>query len=89
MCGDGTCNQFLSCLCAYFVPPLGIFFRFGCGKEFLICLLLTILGYLPGIIYAVCMIGCENPADGREPDVCGDPAKVCPESGEGYLKLPQ
>mmetsp|Transcript_110416 Transcript_110416/g.293306 ORF Transcript_110416/g.293306 Transcript_110416/m.293306 type:complete len:91 (+) Transcript_110416:105-377(+) len=88
-CGAGTCNEFVSCICAYFIPPLGVFFRFGCGVEFCICLLLTLCGYFPGVIYAVCVIGCESPASGREPDVCGDPTKVCPESGEGYLSLPQ
>mmetsp|Transcript_65334 Transcript_65334/g.202227 ORF Transcript_65334/g.202227 Transcript_65334/m.202227 type:complete len:91 (-) Transcript_65334:66-338(-) len=90
MCGDGTCNQFVSCICAYFIPPLGIFFRFGCGTEFCICLVLTILGYVPGVIYAIVMIGCENPAEGREAgDVCGEPTKVSPESAEGYITLPK
>ncbi|KAJ6928465.1 hydrophobic protein LTI6B [Populus alba x Populus x berolinensis] len=40
-------------LIAIILPPLGVFLRFGCGVEFWICLLLTILGYIPGIIYAV------------------------------------
>ncbi|PKA54616.1 Hydrophobic protein RCI2A [Apostasia shenzhenica] len=40
-------------LLAVILPPLGVFLRFGCKSEFWICLLLTILGYLPGIIYAV------------------------------------
>ncbi|MGJ2483431.1 YqaE/Pmp3 family membrane protein [Salmonella enterica subsp. enterica serovar Paratyphi A] len=38
---------------AIILPPLGVFLRFGCRAEFWICLLLTILGYLPGIIYAI------------------------------------
>ncbi|KAG2724085.1 hypothetical protein I3843_01G000800, partial [Carya illinoinensis] len=38
---------------AILLPPLGVFLRFGCKVEFWICLLLTILGYIPGIIYAV------------------------------------
>ncbi|KAL8140631.1 hypothetical protein V2J09_006652 [Rumex salicifolius] len=38
---------------AILLPPVGVFLRYGCGVEFWICLLLTILGYIPGIIYAL------------------------------------
>ncbi|GJU49294.1 UPF0057 membrane protein [Tanacetum coccineum] len=39
---------------ALLLPPLGVCLRYGCCTvEFLICLLLTLLGYLPGIIYAI------------------------------------
>ncbi|XP_062004868.1 hydrophobic protein RCI2A [Rosa rugosa] len=38
---------------AILLPPLGVFLRFGCGAEFWICLILTLFGYLPGIIYAI------------------------------------
>ncbi|KAG8367621.1 hypothetical protein BUALT_Bualt16G0091300 [Buddleja alternifolia] len=41
-------------LIAILLPPLGVCLRYGCCTvEFLICLLLTILGYIPGIIYAL------------------------------------
>eukprot|EP00443_Scrippsiella_acuminata_P061082 CAMPEP_0115463434 /NCGR_PEP_ID=MMETSP0271-20121206/48346_1 /TAXON_ID=71861 /ORGANISM="Scrippsiella trochoidea, Strain CCMP3099" /LENGTH=84 /DNA_ID=CAMNT_0002890269 /DNA_START=61 /DNA_END=315 /DNA_ORIENTATION=+ len=57
----GTCNFILSAVCSYLLPPLGVYWRFGCGLEFCICLVLTILGYVPGLIYAVCVIGFEAP----------------------------
>ncbi|CAI0427600.1 unnamed protein product [Linum tenue] len=38
---------------AILVPPVGVFLRFGCGVEFWIDLLLTMFGYLPGMIYAI------------------------------------
>ncbi|KAJ4763097.1 Low temperature and salt responsive protein [Rhynchospora pubera] len=41
---------------AIILPPLGVFFKYGCKIEFWICLLLTFFGYLPGIIYAVWVI---------------------------------
>ncbi|XP_022145681.1 low temperature-induced protein lt101.2-like [Momordica charantia] len=44
---------FLEVLLAVFIPPLGVFLRYGIGIEFWIALLLTFLGYLPGIVYAV------------------------------------
>ncbi|KAH0933887.1 hypothetical protein HID58_011004 [Brassica napus] len=39
-------------LIAILLPPLGVFLKFGCSVEFWICLILTLLGYIPGIIYA-------------------------------------
>ncbi|MBC6421506.1 MAG: YqaE/Pmp3 family membrane protein [Hormoscilla sp. SP5CHS1] len=43
-------------LCAIFLPPLGVFLQVGLGKDFWINILLTLLGYLPGIIHAVWVI---------------------------------
>ncbi|BBM97636.1 hypothetical protein MPTK1_1g07180 [Marchantia polymorpha subsp. ruderalis] len=45
--------SFIDVLLAIILPPLGVFLAFGCAVEFWICLLLTILGYVPGIIYAI------------------------------------
>ncbi|KAL8160037.1 hypothetical protein V2J09_001574 [Rumex salicifolius] len=45
---------FCEILLAILLPPLGVCFRHGCCScEFFICLLLTILGYIPGMIYAI------------------------------------
>jgi len=43
-------------LCAIFLPPLGVFLTVGIGSAFWINLLLTLLGYIPGIIHAVWVI---------------------------------
>ncbi|HIK07349.1 MAG TPA: YqaE/Pmp3 family membrane protein [Trichormus sp. M33_DOE_039] len=43
-------------LCAIFFPPLGVFLQVGIGKDFWINILLTFLGYIPGIIHAVWVI---------------------------------
>ncbi|KAJ3561904.1 hypothetical protein NP233_g9906 [Leucocoprinus birnbaumii] len=37
-------------------PPLGVFLERGCGADLLINILLTILGYIPGIIHALYII---------------------------------
>lgn len=37
---------------AIFIPPLAVGLNSGVGKEFWIDLLLTIIGWLPGVIYA-------------------------------------
>jgi uncharacterized membrane protein YqaE (UPF0057 family) len=38
---------------AIILPPLGVFLERGCGADLLINILLTILGYIPGIIHAL------------------------------------
>jgi uncharacterized membrane protein YqaE (UPF0057 family) len=43
-------------LCAIFLPPLGVFLQVGIGVDFWINILLTILGYIPGIVHAVWII---------------------------------
>ncbi|XP_024379554.1 salt stress-induced hydrophobic peptide ESI3 [Physcomitrium patens] len=52
----GVAATLCEILLAIFLPPLGVFFKYNCGVEFWICLLLTILGYIPGIIYALYVI---------------------------------
>ncbi|KAL2338534.1 hypothetical protein Fmac_012980 [Flemingia macrophylla] len=48
------CEICCEIMIAILIPPLGVCFRHGCcSVEFIICLLLTILGYIPGIIYAL------------------------------------
>jgi uncharacterized membrane protein YqaE (UPF0057 family) len=38
------------------IPPLGVFFTVGLGLQFWLNILLTILGYFPGLIHAVWVI---------------------------------
>lgn len=41
---------------AVLLPPLGVFLTVGLGKDFWINVLLTLLGFIPGIIHAVWVI---------------------------------
>ena len=41
---------------AIFLPPLGVFLQVGLGKDFWINILLTLLGYLPGLVHAIWII---------------------------------
>jgi len=41
---------------AIILPPLGVFLQVGLTKHFWINVLLTILGYVPGLIHAVWVI---------------------------------
>lgn len=38
------------------LPPLGVFLQVGIGFHFWLNILLTLLGYVPGIIHAVYVI---------------------------------
>jgi len=46
----------LSFLFAILLPPLGVFMHNGCSTSLLIDILLTLLGYIQGIVYAVFVI---------------------------------
>lgn len=46
----------LRILLAIVLPPLGVFFTVGLGKSFWINIVLTLLGFIPGIIHAVWVI---------------------------------
>jgi len=46
----------LSLLFAILLPPLGVLMHNGCSKDLIINILLTILGYIPGIIHAIYVI---------------------------------
>jgi uncharacterized membrane protein YqaE (UPF0057 family) len=35
------------------LPPLGVFLQEGLGTQFWINVLLTLLGYIPGLVHAV------------------------------------
>ncbi|MGI3164759.1 YqaE/Pmp3 family membrane protein [Pseudooceanicola sp. 200-1SW] len=43
-------------LLAFLLPPLGVFFQVGLGKHFWFSILLTLLGWVPGIIHALYII---------------------------------
>lgn len=41
---------------AILLPPLGVFLQVGIGPQFWLNILLTLLGYVPGIIHALWII---------------------------------
>jgi len=53
---DEKTKGVLRIILAIFLPPLGVFLQVGLGMHFWINLLLTFLGYIPGIIHAVWII---------------------------------
>ncbi len=43
-------------ICAILLPPLGVFLQVGIGLHFWINIVLTLFGYIPGIIHAIWVI---------------------------------
>ncbi len=41
---------------AILLPPLGVFLQVGIGLQFWVNILLTLFGYIPGIIHAIWII---------------------------------
>lgn len=58
--GEPSFGDFHGCrahsLIAILLPPLGVFLQVGIGLHFWLNILLTLLGYIPGIIHAVWVI---------------------------------
>ncbi|ADO09988.1 YqaE/Pmp3 family membrane protein [Pantoea sp. Bo_2] len=46
----------LRIIIAILLPPLGVFMQVGFGGAFWLNILLTICGYIPGIVHAVWVI---------------------------------
>jgi uncharacterized membrane protein YqaE (UPF0057 family) len=49
-------TDFLRIVIAILLPPLGVFLQVGFRGAFGLNILLTLLGYLPGIVHAVWVI---------------------------------
>uniref|UniRef100_K3WXQ7 Protein Ric1 n=1 Tax=Globisporangium ultimum (strain ATCC 200006 / CBS 805.95 / DAOM BR144) TaxID=431595 RepID=K3WXQ7_GLOUD len=54
-----TCGDIPRVICSVLIPPVGVYFQVGCNKDLAINVLLTILGYVPGVIHAVYIIVSE------------------------------
>ncbi|KAI0818544.1 UPF0057-domain-containing protein [Irpex lacteus] len=54
--GSDICKSAFDSSFAVILPPVGVFLERGCNADFLINILLTVLGYLPGIIHALYII---------------------------------
>jgi len=53
---ERTTVDLIRIILAILLPPLGVFLQVGIGPQFWINILLTLLGYIPGIVHAVWII---------------------------------
>ena len=54
--GNERTADLIRILLAIILPPVGVFFEVGLGLHFWLNILLTLFGYIPGIIHAVWVI---------------------------------
>ena len=52
---DGSADL-IRVILSVIIPPLGVFLQEGLGTQFWINVLLTLLGYIPGLVHAVWII---------------------------------
>lgn len=48
--------DFLRIVFSILIPPLGVFLQVGLGFQFWVNVLLTLLGYVPGVLHAIWII---------------------------------
>lgn len=75
--------DFFCYLVSFFLPPLGVFMKRGIHSEFWINILLTLLGYIPGIIHAFYVVHKYRDSHHWAPSFVRPPARG--HVGAGYL----
>jgi len=53
---DSLLGDVFRIILAIILPPIGVFLEVGLGKHFWINIILTLFGFVPGIIHAVYII---------------------------------
>ncbi|MEO1104190.1 MAG: YqaE/Pmp3 family membrane protein [Pseudomonadota bacterium] len=55
--------DFIRVLFSILLPPLGVFLTVGLGLQFWLNILLTLLGYIPGMVHAIWIIARHRPRE--------------------------
>ncbi|KAH8548611.1 hypothetical protein BGW37DRAFT_169549 [Umbelopsis sp. PMI_123] len=58
-----ACAVVFETLLAFVLPPVSVFLVRGCGCSLVINILLTLLGWLPGVIHALLVTCGPRPGD--------------------------
>ena len=56
MSSSTSSADLLRVLLSILLPPLGVFLEEGIGTQFWINLLLTLMGYIPGLVHAIWIV---------------------------------
>lgn len=59
--------NYIRLLLAFIVPPAAVYIQFGVGKHFWINCILTLLGFIPGMLHAVYVMAAFPPGLTRLP----------------------
>jgi uncharacterized membrane protein YqaE (UPF0057 family) len=49
-------NTLLMVIISILLPPVAVYLKKDAGKELVICIVLTVLGWFPGAIYALLIV---------------------------------
>ncbi|WIA13210.1 hypothetical protein OEZ85_006802 [Tetradesmus obliquus] len=64
----GSARTCTATILALILPPVAVALQCGCGCQLFINILLTLLGFLPGMIHALFVICMADDLDGRRGD---------------------
>ena len=53
--------EYIRLLFAFIMPPVSVYIQFGFGKFFWINCMLTLLGFIPGMLHAVYVMAANPP----------------------------
>lgn len=59
MSSSTSSADLLRVLLSILLPPLGVFFQEGIGVQFWLNVVLTLLGYVPGLVHAIWILARE------------------------------
>jgi uncharacterized membrane protein YqaE (UPF0057 family) len=76
-------EAFLLALLALLFPPLAVLIDRGCDGQFCLNVLLTLLGYLPGVLHAWAVLFCCPGLTNETFIVAAGPPPVAPHAGVG------
>jgi len=57
---DSHMGNLIRVILTVIIPPVGVFFKVGFGLHFWVNILLTFLGYIPGLIHAIWVLSSEK-----------------------------
>jgi len=57
--------QFIRVLLVFLLPPAAVYLQFGIDKHFWISCVLTLLGFVPGILYGIYIMASREPGLAR------------------------
>jgi uncharacterized membrane protein YqaE (UPF0057 family) len=52
---------FVRLLVAFILPPLAVYMQFGASRQLVLNIVLTLLGFVPGMVHAVFIMASEPP----------------------------
>jgi len=53
-------SDILRVILSILIPPLGVFFKVGFGMHFWLNIVLTMFGYVPGLVHAIWILASKD-----------------------------